>query len=522
MEQEIERLRRELAQAEARIHRIRANANIGALIDGTYYFSIEEVLSQQTSTESISFQNVINDNGILVNSFCRTRYPQVQNYPVTMEAYNQKGSLPAPPVADGTAKAKATEATDNSSLHKSTYFRVDIFGNQICYQECAHLIPGSLNHSCEWWDTACCVFGIDPNDATWDEVMRLLRGGCSQPIKDNNSNDNNNNATRIRMDNTGLVHSVCNKLYLTNQKNALDGTNPTTLIIPILTREQCLNWNGESYQAIVLVGAIPERNQTAAQGWQNIQPLRGPAVSNGTDEDLRIALTLLREHILYMVKMSNLEPSDPSRPDDYGDFIDTAMERKEECRANLTGLGSFQVPTRQNNSNWDKDVFQNDEQRAICRITFRAILDDEDNNTGTTTTHQHPAPDPLLLLAHATNIWSTRNGFRLRSSAAPTNDNDTVTTESFLLGPIPPCANTDKMRAMLAFKVKEVTIEDTEDGDHDTVVSGLSDDLGEEEDMPQKTDQDMRKQVSRVKDSTFMFRQDQYPVIKNTMAEKGQ
>jgi hypothetical protein len=75
---------------------------------------------------------------------------------------------------------------------------------------------------------------------------------------------------------------------------------------------------------------------------------------------------------------------------------------------------------------------------------------------------------------------------------------------------------------MLAFKVKEVTIEDTEDGDHDTVVSGLSDDLGEEEDMPQKTDQDMREQVSRVKDSTFMFRQDQHPVIKNTMAEKGQ
>jgi hypothetical protein len=66
-----------------------------------------------------------------------------------------------------------------------------------------------------------------------------------------------------RVQNVGIKHFPTNRIYLANQVY-LD-TDPCLLIIPILTAEEVINWNGCSYSAIVLAGPSKDTNKGATK-----------------------------------------------------------------------------------------------------------------------------------------------------------------------------------------------------------------------------------------------------------------
>lgn len=84
--------------------------------------------------------------------------------------------------------------------------------------------------------------GIDPIKADWGTVLRLLDG-----IK---------GADGKRVFGSGMRHFAANKARVLG--HALECSTKTTpsqfIILPIRTTEQCCDWNGENYEAIVLVG----------------------------------------------------------------------------------------------------------------------------------------------------------------------------------------------------------------------------------------------------------------------------
>ena len=52
----------------------------------------------------------------------------------------------------------------------------------------------------------------------------------------------------------GVLHFVSNRMYLKSQKQHIDGPRPKMLIVPTMTLDKVVGWQGEGYNAIVLVG----------------------------------------------------------------------------------------------------------------------------------------------------------------------------------------------------------------------------------------------------------------------------
>lgn len=61
-----------------------------------------------------------------------------------------------------------------------------------------------------------------------------------------------------RIPSTGLKHLVSNKIRLSVHDVYVD-RNPCVLIVPVLTLQQVVEWQGGGYQAIVMAGAIDEQ-----------------------------------------------------------------------------------------------------------------------------------------------------------------------------------------------------------------------------------------------------------------------
>jgi hypothetical protein len=79
-------------------------------------------------------------------------------------------------------------------------------------------------------------------------------------------------ARKQRVNNTGVVHFVSNKIRLELQSKIADGKSPTMLIIPCMTLDEARKWRGEGYKAAILTGFpaglanIPEEYKTAYPG----------------------------------------------------------------------------------------------------------------------------------------------------------------------------------------------------------------------------------------------------------------
>ena len=141
----------------------------------------------------------------------------------------------------------STDSKGHSSSAKKRIWKVDILARPLEESkdsEVAHLLPDDADHANEWYDVACWAMGINPENVDWATVWRLLHGTKGNDKK--------------RVFGSGLRHCVANKARINGQERVIDKDDPQLLIIPILTRQECLGWNGEDYEAIVLVGSDKE------------------------------------------------------------------------------------------------------------------------------------------------------------------------------------------------------------------------------------------------------------------------
>jgi hypothetical protein len=76
-------------------------------------------------------------------------------------------------------------------------------------------------------------------------------------------------ARKQRVDSTGVVHFVANKLRMKGQGIAIDGETPKMLMVPCMTLEAARRWKGEGYKMAVLTG-LPHGQTNSPPGYGDI------------------------------------------------------------------------------------------------------------------------------------------------------------------------------------------------------------------------------------------------------------
>ena len=213
---------------------------------------------------------------------------------------------------------------------------------------------------------------------------------------------------------TGIRHFVANKARIDQQEKLLDKNYPQVLILPIRTRRECLDWNGEGYDAIVMIGMDKDSKSylwaLEAAGMTKVERMKA---SHASKTELDAALLLMRQMTFALVQsLVNFKPPQVVANADGGakETMEDAIQKRHgrmqrfsnlmrSKRVSVPKVGSFSV---------------DEHFRGICKISFSQ---DKEKKL-------HLPPDPLLLVARAAVVWSVRKGFRLRASALPEDDYD--------------------------------------------------------------------------------------------------
>lgn len=370
---------------------------------GKYFFFLEEVLPAE-QIQRFPLKSITESEGGLAKrldyakAMLRSKAPDyvearghngVQEFVTTLECM-KTDNLIASLISKG-----------QSSSAKKRIWSADIFARPLVAakgSEVAHLLPDAPDHAIEWYDVAAWAIGLNPENTDWGTLFRLLHGTKGSDKK--------------RVHGSGMRHFTANKARINEQEKVLDNEDPQLLILPIRDRRRCLDWNGEDYEAIVLVGADAAKShqsQLRAAKSIGMTDCQNIIYLEATNEELQEALLLLEEFTYAMVQsLVNFTP--PRVPpnateDEIKSMQDATTIRKNRRESFLADLGSNSVPVpRRDNPGPVGDY------RAICKIRFGA------------SDGLHPAPDPMLLVARAAVVWSVRHGIRLRASTIPQDD----------------------------------------------------------------------------------------------------
>ncbi|KAG7369487.1 hypothetical protein IV203_027233 [Nitzschia inconspicua] len=345
------------------------------------------------------------------------RYPKAKSdKDYTPDPYNatKNGALNSKCAVPNSGTATNTSFSQNNISARDAVWPTDVFGNKIESQEIAHLLPAgkAVSHK-HWLNVAAAVLGI-PSTATVDVKKKAARGfipeeekhaGGTGGTKSETDSESKEKKCR-RMQETGVIHFVTNKIRFANQKNRLDGKTPTVLIVPVMTLDGAKKWRGEGYTAICLAG-YPKTNPVSIMDASAVYldiKLASKSLLDNTHprdakrEEVDIACDFLRAAVLALHDMiANLSQ----------DELNLGMVRKdnplqeasEEAR-NL--LCKVPVPVEPLG------------EKPACLITFGGH-DDVD---------MHPAPDPLLLVLKAANIFGIMAKMKMLANGSSDDDSD--------------------------------------------------------------------------------------------------
>jgi hypothetical protein len=122
-----------------------------------------------------------------------------------------------------------SDATNTEQKFTSVDFLFNLEGER------AHLIPNATICHVAYTKIAQAATGCVVD--TYAKRRKLLNGVS---------------ARSRRMNDSGIKHSKYNKFHLFLRKQLLDSTPPALIIVPILTLSEIKDWNGTSYDAMVL------------------------------------------------------------------------------------------------------------------------------------------------------------------------------------------------------------------------------------------------------------------------------
>ncbi|KAG7372731.1 hypothetical protein IV203_018874 [Nitzschia inconspicua] len=287
----------------------------------------------------------------------------------------------AVPNSDTTSTSSSLPQSDTATTTDAIVWPKDIFGNQLQTQAIAHLVPArkSVSHK-QWLNVAAAVLGI-PSTATLNVKKKAARGFFPEEEKhvggtQSESNSDNTKVTKRRkMPGTGVIHFVTNKIRFDKQKTRLDGQDPTVLIVPVMTLDDAKNWRGEGYSAICLAG-YP------------------------SGKEVNIACDFLRAAVLALHDMiANLSQDELTLGVDPNHKANTLLQASEKARDLLCKVPGPITPLG---------------EKPVCLITFGGHEDVD----------MHPAPDPLLLVLKAANIFGIMAGMTMLANGPSDDDSD--------------------------------------------------------------------------------------------------
>jgi hypothetical protein len=179
--------------------------------------------------------------------------------------------------------------------------------------------------------------------------------------------------------------------------------------------EQCRDWNGEAYEAILLVGADKDGK---SQEWATTKAIgmtdaENMTVLDATGEELQKALLLLEYCSLAMVQ-SLVNYSPPEVPSDATEEEKQRMHEATESRKARMQNFISALETKLVSLPKTDNAGPTEKYRGICKIHF----------SNTASDNLHPSPDPMLLVSRFAVVWTVRQSFRLRASAIVQDDYD--------------------------------------------------------------------------------------------------
>ena len=386
------------------------------MLTGTFYSSIDEVwgICMSRSNES--------ENKFL--ELCRDKCPDLLARPdiphdTTENVYEWTKTCA---YQSSTSAADDPGSRSRSSLQSARrVWPTDIFGNKNCGQ-LAHLVPATPLHATLYTDVARCTLAVHHRHR-WRTLQKMIHGSKKTS----------------RLPHTGIKHLVANRIRLAAQADFLDNA-PCILIVPVMSLEAMKKWNGEKYDAVVMVGAYKDeekdisftvqdvcrRVQMSVLPEENDAELKDPSVPFNVryciadEEQVELARRLLVDVLL------GLADSLLRRlPKIKGKLDKKQKEKLTELQGHFSFGTLLRLPKAKVKSDPEAKVKSDPEVESDPKVKVKekplrvrlVSFGDYASSEG-----RHPAPDPLLLAIRAGITWSWRHGQKLLAAAEPQDD----------------------------------------------------------------------------------------------------
>jgi hypothetical protein len=362
--QETERLRvEEGAEAEQRIQEAeqriqeaeQLRVEVKRLLAGTYYSSIDEVWN----VGAVDYTE--NDWEALRRSTC--------------PLYYKTTVVEAQAIGNNPRNEPGLSRSSASGLNAAIW-PVNIFGS-LPDGEIAHLVPASSRNASLYDDVAAWTLAL-PAGSRRNVLQKAIHG--SVPIIGGN-----------RIANTGLKHSVFNKLRLPNQGELYD-RKPCIMIVPVMTLDEVKGWNGGGYEALVMAGPHGETGISRVCAGMDMQS-RGTEAS---DADIEVARSMLKQVLCGLARSLMREGRD--LPDSQ---IEALNELKKPFQTPQTMRLQVPISSKRN--------------LRVRKVSFSQYGGTEG---------VHPAPDPLLLTVKAAINWSWRHEQQILAGGELSDDDE--------------------------------------------------------------------------------------------------
>lgn len=309
--------------------------------------------------------------------------------------------------AEGQYESISVKSARSTATHdtKAKLWPKDVGGNQIDrYAEGAHLLPAGTSDHVDWFRIGGAAVGLDETNSDVVKMLKATRG-CKNPDRKD----------KKRFDCEGVLHFVSNRLYLTHQKHLIDGMKPQMMVVPVLSLDEIRDWDGKKYNAIILVGEPnsdtsvdnPMTDDEIHMAFQSAR-LVGDTLVSAAPEQVKDAAAVLKEGVIALGEM--ILSMNPGELDQVETFDRASAERLRKARASLENCGGVQVP----------EVMSENLEENDCRVLLVPFDGhNEEQPRG------HVAPDPLLLLLKAANVFGRLTGMNyLANGTIPCLDSE--------------------------------------------------------------------------------------------------
>ena len=364
-----------------------------AIKSGNYYTTIENVWGFAPSQDF--------DDPIVFSGLVRSILPGFTSRAKSLKNATRNEYCVTKDAAEDSENTVASKSprSSNVSSEGQQIFATNIFGQtKQDHQHIAHLVPHSSDTATLYADAAIWVFGFG-DIVSFDTLRRSIHGSIEK------------NGGKRRIVCTGLKHFVSNKICFAGQAEYFD-RKPCVLIVPVMSAWQMVNWNGEGYKALVMVGGWGDTDAATVCKVIDMDPPGDVA----TEPEIEEARKLLQRVVLGMAYWMK------NRSEAFGRQlpVDSALQKTlNDLRGHFTTVTGAGVKVPVAKSGQDNGPLK-------IRIVEFSDVRVEDG---------HPAPDPLLLAVRAAATWSWRNEQKLKAAAEPQEDEDELSVlanEQFL------------------------------------------------------------------------------------------